>query len=399
MIEAADIADLLDRLVAKSLVRYDTNQQRFHILETIKQFSLSELAAEGSQQVDKYRRRHAEHWLATLRDTSPSNRAKIVLIEFDNLQAAADWSLSAGEIDAELELVERTHIHWYTRGYVRDGHRRASDVLARAKHHRSIGTSRVSWCVGDFAMHLGRVEEARTRFRYCLEIAKEFDDPLLQSRALGSLAMTYSYVAHPSNEDYAQARSLYEESIKLLEGAPENFVLATTLSNVAGLIISHDHRHTDQIRSAEALREAKEMLLRSKQLCEASSNSYALPDVLYSLAILSSDLGEIRAASRYLVQTLDTGEPVHSALALKALAHVAMKKDAITCVRIGGWAISFLDNQGFVPTNDEQRRWEATAAQLRSTLGEQYDETYARSSKLTAEEAIWLARDLAEQMR
>jgi predicted ATPase/class 3 adenylate cyclase len=97
--------DLLQSLVEKSLVRH--TDERFWMLETIREFAGEQLEASG--EAEAVRRRHAEHFLrvaestclATERVGTGPMRYDVALAEQENLRAALDWALVA---DPELGL-------------------------------------------------------------------------------------------------------------------------------------------------------------------------------------------------------------------------------------------------------------------------------------------------------
>ena len=57
--------DVLDELVAKSMLMVEPTSEgtsRFQLLETLRQYALERL--EQSGEIDRYRRRHAEHYVS-----------------------------------------------------------------------------------------------------------------------------------------------------------------------------------------------------------------------------------------------------------------------------------------------------------------------------------------------
>ena len=91
--------DTLQTLVEKSLLRH-TNE-RFWMLETIREYATERLAASGG--AEAIRRRHAEHFLRVAESTCLSTerigsgpmRYDVALAEQDNMRTALDWALGA----------------------------------------------------------------------------------------------------------------------------------------------------------------------------------------------------------------------------------------------------------------------------------------------------------------
>src|SRR5262249_46058504 len=104
--------DTLASLLDKSLLRRRTgllDEERYWMLETIREFALEQLEAAG--ETDVLRRRHAEYFLGlgeTANLTAESDgpeRAEVVRAEQDNFRAAIDWAL-----DRDPELAFRLAI-------------------------------------------------------------------------------------------------------------------------------------------------------------------------------------------------------------------------------------------------------------------------------------------------
>ena len=117
----ADVLDLMTHLVEKSLVvppDEHSDEPRYRMLETIRQYALDKLIA--SDEADALRTRHLHH----LVDFAESVRTKLngpdqlhwharVDAELDNIRVALAWSLQAGHVEPGLRLVNALHRHWY----------------------------------------------------------------------------------------------------------------------------------------------------------------------------------------------------------------------------------------------------------------------------------------------
>ena len=75
VVDELDVVDLLDRLVDKSMVLpiESRHGSRFRLLETLREFAESKLAARGES--DEYRGRHVEHFLAFALSEGPRTRS------------------------------------------------------------------------------------------------------------------------------------------------------------------------------------------------------------------------------------------------------------------------------------------------------------------------------------
>lgn len=106
---ADDIAPLLDSLTSKSLVRQQTldGEARFTMLETIREFALERLVANGEEQAVRWR--HAWHysiWHLLLPSGVQSSAAhKERNRELDNFRAVFHWSIASGRPLPALALL------------------------------------------------------------------------------------------------------------------------------------------------------------------------------------------------------------------------------------------------------------------------------------------------------
>jgi predicted ATPase/class 3 adenylate cyclase len=113
VVDELDVVDLLDRLVDKSMVMtLDRGaSSRYRLLETLRQFAESKLAACGES--DEFRARHVEHFVAFAAEWGPRNRSadqRAVLVrllaERPNLNAMLD-RLAEDERWSEIAFVCR----------------------------------------------------------------------------------------------------------------------------------------------------------------------------------------------------------------------------------------------------------------------------------------------------
>src|SRR4051812_27945706 len=115
----------LHALIGKSLVRAETmpsGEQRFTMLETIREYALERLEASG--EAERLRRQHARYYLRLgelepqYRQTTPE-QARVLRLnpEYDNLCSALAWSQTiAGDSETALLLIHVLESLWYHRG-------------------------------------------------------------------------------------------------------------------------------------------------------------------------------------------------------------------------------------------------------------------------------------------
>lgn len=133
----------LDSLVRKSLVQRQevcSDEPRFQMLETVREYALERLAA--TRELHQARQRHAQYFLnlaelARSEMFSPGQAAALNRIDcdLDNFRAALSWAVSeeAGDPTLGLRLVWALGPFWYTRGSLTEGRRWVDLALARGR--------------------------------------------------------------------------------------------------------------------------------------------------------------------------------------------------------------------------------------------------------------------------
>ena len=109
--------EVIDRLAVKSLVAAEPAEEgtRYRLLETVRQYAAERIARSGG--TESARQRHA---LAFLALAEREHELAVLAREHDNLRAALDWSLSAGN-PAGPRLARALGDFWLGRGLLQEG--------------------------------------------------------------------------------------------------------------------------------------------------------------------------------------------------------------------------------------------------------------------------------------
>jgi predicted ATPase len=130
----------LHALIGKSLVRVETTlsgEQRFVMLETIREYALERLEASG--EAEAVRRQHTDYYLALAEAAAPQlhgaeQRAWLDRLdaEHDNLRAALAWSQTVPSgAGVGLRLAGALSVFWFVHGHVSEGRKWLAVVLVR----------------------------------------------------------------------------------------------------------------------------------------------------------------------------------------------------------------------------------------------------------------------------
>jgi hypothetical protein len=206
---AEHIGATIASLVDKSLVRFDG--ERHSLLETIREFAL-ELLQETDERADT-RRRHFDVYFAVAQSAETSaeggyGRPQLLLRERENLRAALDWAVAAGEITAATQLMVMLENFWVSTDPF-EGARRFEELLAhelpeglRARALRCFAGS--LWLSGDYERSHRLNEESLALFR-------SWGDDEGVGVLLHRIGISTMHLG-----DHEEARRLLDESRRLL---------------------------------------------------------------------------------------------------------------------------------------------------------------------------------------
>ena len=284
--EAVCDADLdpLASLLDKSLLRRRTGgngEERYWMLETIREFALERLEESGEAQ--ELRRRHATRMLELARaahdDEAPVSNLAEVLAEREDLRAALDWT---EEHDPELglEIAVELDALWNATA-PHEGMLRLERLLGRAgtiPAELRARALRVYGGASDLAGHGAQAERATEE---SLQLYRELGDDLGTATAEHMLA-----VSAWRRRDWARVRELTEHSLELARGR-------------FGFLETSDYWLLGQLALAGGdLEEATELTRRSAETAQAAGWAWWESGQRHELLMLALLRGELDEAER-----------------------------------------------------------------------------------------------------
>jgi predicted ATPase/DNA-binding CsgD family transcriptional regulator len=431
-VPSAGSGQALDRLAAlvdKSLLQHeeqDDGEPRFHMLETIREFALEQMAERGEEQA--IRERHARFFLELAEQAAPELMGANQLTwldtlarEHDNLRAALLWSQQAGKTEIGLRISAALWRFWFVRGYLSEGRKWLSESL-EADHEAAptlraralTGVGNLAWMQGDYDAARNYHEESLTLWRKLSDsagMAKSLNNLGNLARVQGEHARSRSYLEQSlaifrelgdrGNEalalhnlgavfheegDYENARQLHEAALKLLRELQDKRNLASVISSIGEI-------EADLGDNASAHATLEESLTLWRELGERSG----IARDLYVLSGVVADEGDYAAAHALLSQSLMTRYELGSKRGvmgcLQRLAIVARgESEPIRLVSLlaAAEAISQAIGSPLIQIErDHQEKWLSFA---RAKLGpEAYSAAWERGLTMPIEEAVALA--------
>ena len=129
--QPGDILDQVSALMSASLIQSlegSCDHLRYQMLETIREFGLEQLSADGEEPV--LRDAHLAWVLAFVEEASAFTHGPGATIWLDqvahehhNVRAALTWALARGNAQAALLISGALSDFWFLRGHVAEGHR------------------------------------------------------------------------------------------------------------------------------------------------------------------------------------------------------------------------------------------------------------------------------------
>ncbi len=395
---ALDVFGGMASLIDKSLLRQEEGvegEPRFRMLETVREYGLERLEASGEGEA--VRHRHAAYfadWLETatlgLEWREEIRWVERLKAEYDNVQAALDWSTGIGNAEMSLRLSGSMWPFFYLHGhFLREGRvwlerGLAIDVAVPAAV-RARALAAAAWIAhyqGDDATASIRLEESLVHFR-------ELDEP----SGLGTALHTFGIIAEDRG-DYATAKGHFLEARARFEEAGEvsNALLAVYHLGVIAYG-EGDHSH--------AMKHLEDVERQARQMGDRFLLTASL-DYLGQLASLRGDLaagGASIAEALALDRAAADQEAIMRGLAGAAVLAMADGR-AESTARLLAAAENQREHIGFGPfALPERTAYEQAREAARGQLGDHtYDDAWAAGRRLSLEEAMAEALALANEV-
>ncbi len=372
--EAGQVFERVASLIDKSLLQHsdqEDEEPRLVILETIREYGLEALAANG--EMESGRRAHAAYYLVFAEEAEPelegSQQAmwlKRLEEEHDNLRAAMQWSLEQGEDGHGREMALRLggalRRFWIMHGHWSEGRNlleralvgskgvtasvQANALIAAASlanmqsdndRVKALCEESLALCqklgdtrgialslrlLGVAAARRGSLDAARSLNEEALVLFRELGDNEGAALSLYNLAVQFIHQG-----EYARVRALFEESLAMHRELGSKWGIASSLRGLANVLFaSQDDQATVRALLEESL--APSMEVGDK---EGIANCFFLSG---QLALSQGDAATASSlAEESLVLNREIGKPESTAESLWLLARVATVQGAPAAAR------------------------------------------------------------------
>ena len=335
-VAAGQIADLIDALVAKSiLLREGQGTARYRLLDTIRELGLAKLRGRGNERA--LRRRHRAYYaaLAARQEAFGPRRAEWIAAldaDHENLRAALEFSLSEpGEAAAGAEIACDLWRYWETHGHLTEGRRVLAELLDRLDR-ACPARLRALWSAGFLAQFQGDTPAARRLLEACLSAARPAGDVSAEAWASSFLGWGVYY-----DGDADQGHALARTALRLHREAGDHLGVVLALMQ-----IGYIHMSAGEAESAAC------WFTRCAAACQDSGNVWYHAYAQWGLAVVALLRGDHAGATRQgcaalrAIRCMDDAMGV--VLCLDALAwaaaagHEAVRAATLAAAAEGAWA-------------------------------------------------------------
>jgi predicted ATPase len=352
--------EVLQSLVDKSLIR-QTEEGRFFLLETIREFALDQLDEAAS-----FQRRHAAWFVALAEDAKqglygPDQTRLLDVLdrEHDNLRAALDWAERDEDHELLLRLASSLGYFWGLRGHVVESRAHltralAAPVPAGLEHLRA----NVLMYAADDARLRGSVEQAETLIDEAVELARRDGSDSLIARAV-SLAGVVAAEAG----DLEKGEHFQREALDRFQTCADEWGQGAVLSRLTDLAL----RRRDFLG-------AERLAAKSLDLAEKVGEDAGIGVARTNLALSTLEQTRPEEAREHAVVAIRhfiaVGEQEGTSYALELLAAAVEPAKPRDAARLLALAAVLRDPLGTVRGSPEQAVMERTLDRARARLGE-----------------------------
>jgi predicted ATPase/class 3 adenylate cyclase len=361
-----DVLEQLTHLVEKSLVVLEPAGNRYHLLDTVRQYAQDRLDEAGDG--DDARNRHLAFHLALAQKARPElvgsqqqHWLARLDLEQENLLLAHAWSGRAqGAAESGLRLVSSMRRYWMMRGLLGLARRATVDALSRpGAQTRNLARADALFDAGQLDSWTGHYSEARSYLEESLAIAREIGDKAMVAHVLQTLGL-----AAFGQGNIAEARQHFVEALALQEQLGDKREVAAALNALAQL-----HRVEGASDTAEPL--YRRVLSLARELKDREGIAIALLNL--AMVAIARRLGE--AAREMLLEVASIVKEIGSKPLGQSMLEVSaglavLRKEWKQAARWYGAAEAEAQRTGLQRDPADEAFLAPLIAEARQTLGE-----------------------------
>jgi predicted ATPase/class 3 adenylate cyclase len=382
-VAGADL-DGLEALVDSSLVK-SIGDDRFLMLETIREYAAEKLAASGDAK--EVRHRHAAFFTGLAEEAykrrfdAEAEWSERLELDHDDLRAALDW-LAANDPHSALALAGALGWFWLSHGHLAEGRDQLDRVIPEAADE-SVHAARALTAAGALTARCGEADAGRALVERGIAGWRTLDDQEELASALDTLGWLLFYDAA---EEQASLQA-FERSLELRQQLGDAGGETRARVGICQLLVAEG-----DVTRAEAL--SLELLGRAGGDVRTEHFAYHF---LADCALIRGDTAEAEARYRQSLEAaLTLGDLIETSVEVQGVAMaVAGNGDPARALRLAGAVAALWESLGvsfsFVFWDALLERYIGAA---RAELAEEAEAVWTEGRGLTFGEAVELALKL-----
>jgi predicted ATPase/DNA-binding SARP family transcriptional activator len=321
------VSNRIAALVNKSLLtRREDDEPRFAMLETIREFGIAMLRAEGEE--EETRRAHAA-WFAAVASAGAGQLYGAAQVEWldrldrehGNFRAALDWTLAEREVEVARQLGASLWRFWLARSAFAEGASWLRRVIDLDASGMTPELAEIWYGLGSLRNRLGDYPAAQQAHRRALAIWRGVGDRRGESRTLTALAALTR-----RETDYGGALAMLNEALALAREVEYEAGVATALNHIGLTLTLQGWDDEAEAHFAESL-----------AIHDRLGDRYAVSILLNNLGEIANRRGDLEGAAGYYEEALRISREIDSrdgiAAELVNLAGVRLRLGEVAAAR------------------------------------------------------------------
>jgi predicted ATPase/class 3 adenylate cyclase len=386
-VDQTEVLDLLTSLVNKSLIIFNSEDERYGMLETARQYAREKLVASGEEGM--YMQAHIEHFLQ-LAEEAESFQAgdeqvkwlNRLEVEHDNFRVALNFSLQEKKNDIAIRIAGALGQFWWVHSHLKEGPEWLKQVLSAEKDVNQADRAKALFWSGVLARHQGDYEAGKHFSNESLQLYRALGNKEGMAKSLNSLGSMEYF-----EKDFDLAQEHFAEALSVYRELGREDGIARALNNLG--IAAHTQGN---------LAQAKELYQESIAICQRLGEKWIMSHALYNLGHITYDEGNASEARRIYEECLNLCQELEDkdglAFVLSSLANVLhIEGQHVNSAQVQGAVLAYLRDLGSLLETIEQLFFDQTAIALKELLGEKnYQKEFEVGKTLALEQVIELAR-------
>lgn len=359
-------------------------EPRFHLLETVREYAVSQLEARSAEEVARVRQWHAEYFLALVEAAEPGMVGEEQEVWFrrlerdhDNIRAALAWLLEHDGAELAARLAGAVGNFWLRRAQS-EARRWLYSILEQRQSISPTVLSKVLRSACTLAIGSGNLSQAQVLAEENIEIARSVGDTPGIISALLQLGAVAS-----ERGDHAQAELSYGESLRLARELGDVLIEALVTSSLAELA-----------RASGDYQRARRLYMTSLGLAQEAGGRWDFAVILHNLGKVALAMADPVEAQARLKESLghfnEIGSQSGAAYCLAALGEAAVQmEDWERAATLFGASDALLNSLGLVMERVDRAGRDAALEQARDRLGPAaFEAAWEAGQRLSLEQAM-----------